>query len=111
MAHRTYKPKRANKRWTEGAPDYILDVFRVRGTNNCTYYDVLLGDRFFDPALIAHRKVHALDVSHMDDSTMINYTWTEWNASFRPAHRRVKWGDIPETVRKCITLVIDAVRD
>jgi len=105
-----YRPRRATKRWTEGAPDYILDVFREYGMEGSTFYTVLLGGRFLDPALLRDRKVHELDVWAVATGTIF-VEWTERKASERPAHRRIKWLDVPANVRVFVESHLSEVRN
>ena len=66
MSNRPYKPRRANKRWLEEAPEYVLDVFDNKG-KSADRYTVLFGGSLFDPRMLRERKVHYLGMS--DDPT------------------------------------------
>lgn len=66
MSNIPYKPRRANKRWLEEAPEYVLDVFDNKG-KSADRYTVLFGGSLFDPRMLRERKVHYLGMS--DDPT------------------------------------------
>lgn len=93
----TYRPRRATKRWLEGAPEYILDCFKA-GT-----YWVLFGGSLLDPHLLKDRKVHMLELNDLPNNPSFGISmWGEIEASYRPAHHRVRWLDLPENVREHI---------
>lgn len=94
----TYRPRRATKRWLEGAPEYILDVFDW-GPECVDRYWVLFGGSLLEPALLDLRKVFALSMSAQPDHPMGVSMWGETPARYRPAHRRIRWLDLPENIR------------
>lgn len=96
---RQYRPRRANQRWLEGAPEYVLDVFDNKGA---TYdrYSVLFGGSLLEPVLLAHRKVFVLDMSPAPSHPLGVSMWGECDARWRPAHRRIRWLDLPPEIRK-----------
>ncbi|MDO8418329.1 MAG: hypothetical protein Q7S87_19340 [Agitococcus sp.] len=98
---KTYKPRRATKRWTEGAPEYILDCFDNKGKTN-DRYTILFGGTLLEPSLLANRSVHFLGLSAVPSHPQGFSQWGEISASFRPAHWRVRWLDLPEDIRKHI---------
>lgn len=96
----TYRPRRATKRWLEGAPEYILDCFKDPRIGD---YWVLFGGSLLDPPLLKYRKVHMLDLNDLPNHPSFGISmWGEIEASYRPAHRRVRWLDLPENVREHI---------
>ncbi|MFZ3014378.1 MAG: hypothetical protein WA045_11800 [Nitrospira sp.] len=92
-----YRPRRAGKRWQEGAPEYVLDVFDH--PKFADRYTVLFGGSMLDPQLTKDRKVYCLGLS--DDPTSPNgfSMWGECPASWRPSHRRIRWLDLPQHIR------------
>lgn len=97
-----YQPRRATKRWLEGAPEYILDVFDNKG-RTADRYTILFGGSLLDPHLLKDRKVHALFLNNLPEHPCYGVSmWGEIEASYRPAHRRVRWLDLPENVREHI---------
>lgn len=94
-----YRPRRANKRWLEDAPEYVLDVFDNRG-KTADRYMVLFGGSLLEPALLKHRKVFCLDMSEQPSHPQGVSMWGECPASFRPHHQRIRWLDLPENIRK-----------
>ena len=97
--NRKYRPKRANKRWQEGAPEYVLDCFDNKG-KTADRYSVLFGGSLLEDVLLEHRKVFVLDMSGAPTHPQGVSMWGECPASWRPAHQRVRWLDLPENIRK-----------
>ena len=94
----TYRPRRATKRWLEGAPEYILDVFDNKG-KTADRYTILFGGSLLDPHLLKDRKVHMLSLNNLPDHPCYGISmWGEIEASYRPAHHRRRWLDMPENV-------------
>ena len=99
-----YRPRRASKRWLEDAPEYILDCFKGDHT-----YWVLFGGTLLDPHLLKDRKVHMLEVNDMATHPWYGVSmWGEVEAGYRPAHRRVRWLDLPENVRQHIVWRVES---
>jgi hypothetical protein len=96
-----YRPRRATKRWREAAPEYILDCFDNKG-KTFDRYTVLFGGSMLEPALLKNRSVHFLGLSEAPSHPQGFSQWGEISATFRPAHWRVRWLDIPEHIRKHI---------
>ncbi len=106
---RTYRPRRAAKRWLEDAPEYVLDCFDNKG-QTIDRYTVLFGGTLFDPGLLKQRIVHYLGMSEAPTHPQGFSMWGECPASWRPAHRRVRWLDLPEHIREhVISRAEDAV--
>ena len=100
MNHRPYKPRRASKRWLEGAPEYVLDCF---DTGWCDRYAILFGGRLFDDNLLKDRKILFLGLSDNPEHPAFGYSmWGECDAAWRPSKWRVRWLDLPENVRNHI---------
>lgn len=101
---RDYRPRRATKRWLEDAPEYILDCFK----GDYTYW-VLFGGTLLDPHLLKDRKVHMLEVNDMPTHPWFGVSmWGEVEAGYRPAHRRVRWLDLPQNVRQHIVWRVES---
>ena len=96
-----YKPRRAGKRWLEGAPEYVLDCFDNRG-KTCDRYTVMFGGSMYvlRYGRIAHLDMsgaptHPQGVSLWGDSTLADAAAFR----YREGHYRVRWLDLPENVR------------
>lgn len=99
---RPYRPRRAGKRWRQDAPDYILDCFDDRS----------FGERYtvmFVPEPGQTRRDTFVQGLGMDDSPTHPQGISMWfelpthGASgyrYRNGHRRVRWLDLPEHIRK-----------
>lgn len=95
IMEKTYRPRRAGKRWLEEAPEYVLDVFDFKHT-----WVVLFGGSLLDSALLKDRRVHCLEVNALPTSPNMGVSlWGEWQTYIRPSHRRIRWLDLPEEVR------------
>lgn len=95
---RAYKPKRANKQWQEQAPEYILDCFDNKG-QSVDRYTVLFGGTLWESNM--GRKVQALAMSDSPTNPSGGVSmWITVDADWRPAHRRVRWLDLPEHIRQ-----------
>lgn len=99
-----YRPRRASKWWLFGAPEYILDCFKGDHT-----YWVLFGGTLLDQHLLKDRKVHMLEVNRMPTHPMYGFSmWGESEAGYRPAHRRIRWLDLPQNVREHIVWRVES---
>jgi len=95
------KPRRAGKRWREGAPEYILDCFDNRG-KTCDRYSVLFGGTLYNAEA---DRVAVLDMSGAPTHPQGVSMWGEctrveaaaWR--YREGHYRVRWLDLPEHIR------------
>jgi hypothetical protein len=96
---RPYTPRRAAKRWLEGAPEYVLDVFD-HGPGTYDRYDVYFGGSLLDDSLLKLREVHYLAMSasptHPHGFSQCGCV----RASYRPSHHRIRWLDLPENIRQ-----------
>lgn len=98
----TYRPRRAAKRWLEEAPEYILDCFDNKD-KTADRYTILFGGSLLDPALLKWRRVYMLCLNDMPTHPCYGVSmWGEVEATYRPAHHRVRWLDLPENVREHI---------
>ncbi len=113
---RKYTPRRASKRWLEGAPDYILDVLDDKKSGD--RYTVLLHSDQITYHLQADRTpktgsgrldntfIQYLGLSEYPSHPMGVSTWGEMEAyqaaafRYRCKHHRIRWMDLPENVRK-----------
>jgi hypothetical protein len=103
----TYTPRRASRRWLEGAPDFVLDCFDHPKFGD--RYTVMFGKELmptrgsYADSSIAYLGMSA-DPTHPQGVGM----WGEMEAydamqyRYRNKHRRVRWQDLPERVRACV---------
>lgn len=101
MTKITYRPRRARARWLESAPEFVLDCFDNKG-KTADRYTILFGGSLLEPQLLKDRKVQYLGLSAYPSHPQGISMWGEIEASFRPAHQRIRWLDLPENVRKHI---------
>jgi hypothetical protein len=92
-----YRPRRASKRWQEGAPEYVLDCFDNKGKTT-DRYTVLFGGSLWEPSM--GRNVQYLGMSDAPTHPQGFSMWGECSANWRPARERVRWLDLPEHIRK-----------
>lgn len=97
--NQSYRPRRAAKRWLEGAPEYVLDCFD-NGGKTADRYTVYFGGSLLEPVLLKERKVFFLGMSLHPSHPQGISEWGEIGASFRPSQHRVRWLDLPEHVRQ-----------
>lgn len=109
----SYKPRRFSKRWSEGAPDYILDCFDDKKSGD--RYTVIFGGEFIfhcskdgfneGPATLSNTYVQYLGMSGAPGHPQGISMWGEFKAPeavayrYRNGHRRVRWLDLPEHIR------------
>lgn len=98
MSCRTYRPRRASQQWRQDAPEFVLDVFD--DPRFADRYTVLFGGSLLSDTLLKERKVFCLGMSDNPSHPQGVSMWGEVDASWRPSHRRVRWNDLPEHVRK-----------
>ena len=92
----SYRPRRATAKWLEGAPPYVYDCFdHKKGMDR---YTILLGGPEFWTECMG-RQMQYLGASR--DGTAISQ-FGQCATTFRPAHHRVRWLDLPEELRKHI---------
>lgn len=90
----SYRPRKASKRWLEGAPDYVFDCFDHK--KGLERYTILLGGpEFWNEAMGRH--VSYLGTCATGKAVSM---FGECEASYRPAHHRVRWLDLPEELRR-----------
>jgi hypothetical protein len=91
---RTYHPKRASKRWLEGAPDYVLSCHDTPKYHD--RYTVFFGGKLWDENM--GRTVMFLGLSEGGASY-----WGELESYNRQnAGKKVRWLDLPERVREAV---------
>ena len=113
-----YTPRRAGKRWREGAPDYILDCFDDPRTID--RYTVLLGGSLLNgttdgtkvvvcsyaafnqpPPWIDYIGMSGAPEDPQGFSQMGELSISEMqNYRYRNGHYRIKWLDLPEHIRQ-----------
>ena len=102
---RKYTPRRAGRRWLEGAPDYILDCFDDKGSGE-RYTVLFCGDFLITDGTFAQTFIQGLGMSGAPSHPQGVSMWFELKACeasayrYRNHHRRVKWLDLPENIRK-----------
>lgn len=106
MSH-NYTPRRASKRWLEGAPDYVLDVIdHPQFTDRYTVMftgPLLL--RLNDSREFHHCRVQYLAMSDAPTHPQGFSMWGEMPAyqaqdyRYRNKHRRIRWADLPEHIQ------------
>ena len=94
-----YRPRRATKRWLEGAPEYILDCFDNKG-RTVDRFSILFGGTLLEPLLLEKRRVFVLGISSNPTHPQGVSMWDECDAAWRPSHQRVRWLDLPENIRR-----------
>lgn len=94
--HRVYRPRRAGKRWLEGAPEYILSVHYTPRYADC--YTMCFGGTLWEPGL--GRDVMCLAMSHEPEHPQGVSMWGQMRAYNRNAMRKIRWLDLPEHIRK-----------
>lgn len=109
-----YKPRRFSKRWSEGAPDYILDCFDDKKSGE--RYTVIFGAQFIfhcpreggiveGPDGYSNTWVQYLGMDDSPTHPQGISVWGEFAAHeaasyrYRNKHRRVRWLDLPEHIR------------
>lgn len=95
----TYRPRRATKRWQQDAPEFVLDVFDA-GEKCFDRYTILFGGSLLILELLEIRNVAYLALSANPSHPQGFSQWGECPASYRPAHHRIRWLDLPATIRQ-----------
>lgn len=99
-----YTPRKAGKRWLDGAPGYIMDCFDNRGRTT-DRYSVILGGEFLNRQG-GHVRLSVLDMSGAPTHPQGVSMWSEHDARDLADYRvrqhryRVRWADLPENIRK-----------
>jgi hypothetical protein len=97
-----YRPRRARQQWLEGAPPYVLDVLgpsNARG--DFMEYDILIWDGVLGE--YKDTQIDALDISANGASCwwgLDAYDMAQYR--YRNGKRRMKWADLPETIKKTV---------
>lgn len=104
-AGRKYVPRRAGKRWLEGAPEHVLDCFYFKSSDHFDIFFAgsLLGTIQGEPQDFAHVYIMGMEVN--PDGAYCSFELNAYQAAqYRYAHgkRRVKWNDLPGAVRQSV---------
>lgn len=91
-----YKPKRASQRWLEGAPEYVRSCFDSGGKYSERYTVTFCGS-LWEPSM--GRKVQMLGMSAYPSHPQGISLWGEVDANWGPSHQKVRWLDLPESIR------------
>lgn len=100
-----YTPRRSGKRWREGCPDFVLDVFDHPDSAD-RYTVILTGPNNIVPNTYTKTSVPYLAMSERPEHPQSIGLWCEMSAydmaryRYSQGHRRIKWLDLPEAVRK-----------
>lgn len=93
---RLYRPRRAGKRWREGAPEYILDCFdHPKETDRYTVMFWPEAGTRYDVSIL-YLGIDSQPAScfgEMRAHDAVAYR-------FHNHHRRIRWSDLPEAVRR-----------
>lgn len=95
-----YRPRKANKRWLEGAPDYILSVH-----DNPKYgdrYTVCFGGHLWDESM--GRTVMYLGMSANPSHPQGISMWGEMESGARANMKKIRWLDLPEHIREHVIM-------
>jgi hypothetical protein len=93
-----YQPKRMSKRWSEGAPEFVLACYD-NGGKTCDRYTVLFGGSLWEPTM--GRFVSFLGMSGAPTHPQGFSQWGEIDASCRRGcGHKVRWLDLPENIRQ-----------
>ena len=104
---RDYTPRRASKRWLEGAPEYVLDCFDSKDSGE--RYTVIFGKEFMNhiPGYPGGDYwLSLLGMSGAPSHPQGISLWSEYPAHqiaayrYREGHHRVRWMDLPENIRE-----------
>lgn len=116
---REYRPRRASKRWLEGAPPEVLDVFDA-GDAYADRYTILLGGHYVyqrdpeQPPSPANTVIPYLASGPNPSSHRGVYLRDEFTAVRAAQYRRsaqrqrICWADLPEAVRTAVIQEINA---
>ena len=110
--NRQYRPRRAGKRWLEGAPHEVLDVFDNGGktADRYTVFFVFFGE----PMLIFPPPGENVYTPYLGMSENPSHPqgvgmWGELRAyevadyRYKHGRERIRWADLPDAVRECVT--------
>ena len=105
---RKYTPRRAGKRWLDGAPEYVLDVFDDNGDYTDRYTVLFGGSLLVSDGTFANTYVQGLGMSDAPAHPQGVSMWIELGAyqaaSYRYSngHHRIKWCELPEHIQRHI---------
>lgn len=101
-----YTPRRASKRWLDGAPEYVLDVLDNKGKTADRYTVLFCGSLLDTDGTYAGTIIFYLAMSDAPTHPQGFSQWGELSAyeaaqyRYRDKHQRVRWLDLPEHIRK-----------
>ena len=105
---RNYKPRRANARWMQDAPEYVLSVHDNKG-KTCDRYTVYFGgsladERGYGPGETC---IQYLGMSDIPTHPQGFSQWGEVKAYQRDTRQRIRWLDLPENIRKHVVARVE----
>ena len=111
--NRQYRPRRAGKRWLEGAPPEVLDVFD-NGGKTADRYTVVFGGPMLilpdnaDDANMGNVHVPYLGMGENPSHPQGVGMWGELRAyevavyRYKHGRERIRWADLPDAVKECV---------
>lgn len=96
---RRYTPRRAGKRWLEGAPPFVLDCFDHPGFAD-RYTIIFGGDLIEGDKTYAGTWLHYLAAGPGASSSGDFSAHDAMMYRYRNKHRRIRWLDLPEEERQ-----------
>lgn len=105
---RAYKPRRANARWMEGAPEYVLSVHDNKGATADRYTVYFGGSLAYEPMPDypgyegtgpGNTAIPYLGMSDAPTSPQGVSMWGDVKAYQRNTRQRIRWLDLPEHIR------------
>ena len=121
MKAKEYRPRRAGKRWLEGAPAEVLDVFDA-GDKFADRYTVFFGGKML---ILPDEEQYAgpgnvyvpyLGMSENPSHPQGVGMWDEMRAyeastyRYKNGRQRIKWADLPDKVQDCVRRSIGPAR-
>ena len=102
----TYTPRRASRRWLDGAPAYVLDVIRDGPAKSPHGYSILFTGDLYERKPYASAYINGLEINNAPTHPAYGVSlWFELQAyqaaayRHRAKHRRVRWLDVPAELR------------
>ena len=95
---KNYRPRRASKKWSKDAPEYVLACYDMDGVAD--RYTILFGGSLWNEDMGRNVQYLALN----DCPTHPAMGFSQWGEM--PAHNRgclgkkIKWNDLPDNVRE-----------
>ena len=98
---RKYVPRKAGKRWLEGAPDFVLDCFDEPKETAEPYTILLCGDWLVSDGTFANTHIAGFGID--DEGRSCSFELDAYHTAqfrFRHGRHRVKWESLPRVVRR-----------